>query len=235
MYSTPNIVMKLFRRRLTATTLDIEENLYNNDLEWDKSDLTRHLSESDALSSYDINEMDEIFRHGFLEFDMSSEIDGYSTSSINDVFSPISKRDFHLFDIEFLNKNSIKKRSFYRSLSELNLLKQQQKKNFFLSKHLSLMDIKSIQWIILKSHEIFLIKENSYRSIPQSMEIESEEHLFNSITTDNFSYLSKLEMIRLYLTKIREKFYSLVSKTFQPTKTTLITEEIIETYDIIEE
>jgi hypothetical protein len=42
-------------------------------------------------------------------------------------------------------------------------------------------------------------------------------------------------MIRLYLTKIREKFYSLVSKTFQPTKTTLITEEIIETYDIIEE
>ncbi|CAF0825536.1 unnamed protein product [Didymodactylos carnosus] len=43
------------------------------DLEWDKSDFTRHIAETDALSCYDVNEMAEILRNRFLEFDMQSQ------------------------------------------------------------------------------------------------------------------------------------------------------------------
>jgi len=232
MYLNENILMKLHRRR-RSTTSDVGESLYSDDLEWDKSDFTRHLPETDALSSYDINEMTEIFRHRFLDFDMSSQIDEYSTSSISEIFSPISNKDFHLFDIESFNEIQIKKHRFYRSLSDINLLKQQ-KNCFVLSKHLSLMDIKSIQWIFLKPREIILKKQNSICSIPQSMKIKSEGQSFNTITINNSLRLSKFSMIRLYITKITEKFSSFVSQTFQPTKPTLITQEIIETYDIIE-
>jgi hypothetical protein len=45
-------------------------------------------------------------------------------------------------------------------------------------------------------------------------------------------------MIRLYMTKLREKVCSFVLQTIQSTKPTplpVITEETIETYDIIEE
>jgi hypothetical protein len=225
MYSNENISMKLFRRRrsTTTTTSDVGESLCSDDLEWDKSDVTRHLPESDALSSYDINEMAEILRHRFLEFDMSSQIEEYSTrsrqSTISDIYSPIS--------------NQTNKCRFHRSLSDFNLLKQR-KKSFLLSKHLSLMDIQST---LLKPRQIILTEENSRRSIcsiPQSMEIEPEGQLFNTITMNNFLRLSKLEIIRLYLTKIREKFSSFVFDTFQSTKIPIITEEIIETYDIIE-
>jgi len=162
---------------------------------------------------------------------MSSQIDEYSTSSISEIFSPISNKDFHLFDIESFNEIQIKKHRFYRSLSDINLLKQQ-KNCFVLSKHLSLMDIKSIQWIFLKSNQ-----ENtctSIYSIPQSMEIESEEELFDTITTENFLRLSTFSMIRLYIIKIRDQFSAFISQTFQPKKTIPITEETIETYDIIE-
>jgi hypothetical protein len=212
MYSNENILMKLYRRRST-TTSDIGESLHNYDLEWDKSDFTRHLSESDGLSSYDIDEMAEIFRHRFLEFDMSS---------ISDIYFPTSNED--------LNEIQRKK---HRSFSDLNFLKQQ-KQSFLLSKHLSLMDIKSIQWIFLKPREIILKKQNSICSIPQSMKIKPEGQSFNTITINNSLRLSKFSMIRLYITKITEKFSSFVSQTFQPTKPTLITQEIIETYDIIE-
>ncbi|CAF2614826.1 unnamed protein product [Rotaria sp. Silwood2] len=71
MYSNPNSrsnsIVKLFRRRSTATTSGVGESLYGDDLEWDKSDFTRHLPESDALSSYDVNEMAEILRNRFLQ------------------------------------------------------------------------------------------------------------------------------------------------------------------------
>ena len=230
MYSNENIIMKLHRRRST-TTSDVGESLYSDDLEWDKSDFTRHLPESDALSSYDINEMTEIFRHRFLEFDMSSQIGEYSTSSISEIYSPISNKDFYLFDIQSFNENQIKKRRFYRSLSDINIVKQR-KNSFVLSKHLSLMDIKSIQWTVLKSNEENICR--SIYSIPQSMEIESEEQLFNTITNGKFLRLSKLSMIRLYIIKIRDQFSAFISQTFQSTKTIPITEEIIETYDIIE-
>jgi len=219
--------MEFHRRRSTATTSDVGESLYSDDLEWDKSDFRRHLSESDALSSYDIN---EIVRYHFLEFDMSSsQIGEYSTSSISERFSPISNKDFYLFDIQSFNEIKIKKSRFYRSLSNINLLKQR-KNSFILSKHLSLMNIKSIQ-------STFLTKENirkSIYSIPQSMDIESEEQLFNTITTENCLHLSKLSMIHFYIIKIRDKLSAFISQTFQSTKTIPITEEIIETYDIIE-
>jgi hypothetical protein len=41
-------------------------------------------------------------------------------------------------------------------------------------------------------------------------------------------------MIRLYIIKIRDQFSAFILKTFQPTKTIPITEETIDTYDIIE-
>lgn len=215
MYSNENIMTNVFRRRSTTTTSDVGDSLYTNDLEWDKSDFTRHLSESDALTSYDINEMTEIFRYHFLDFDMSSQI-----------FSSISNEDFSILN----NENYFKKYRFHRSLSEINMLKQQRKNSFIISKHLSLMDIKSIQSIFIKSHQNF---RQSNNSILQSMEIVSEGHLCNRISTVNSFHLSKLSMIYLYLIKIKEKFSSFISQIFHPTKTILITNEIIDTYDII--
>jgi hypothetical protein len=206
MYSNENMIMKYFPRR-SITTSDIGECLCSHDLEWDKSDLNCHLSESDVLSSYDINQMTEIFQHRFLEFDMSSSHIGEShQSTISDIFPLIS------------NENPINKRLFYRSLSDLNFEKPR-RKYFLLTKHLSLMNIKPIQ------------RRFSRENYPQSMELEPEEQSFNPITKE---ILSRLSMIRLFLTKLTDKFRSFIFDTFQLTKTPLITEEIIETYDIIE-
>lgn len=213
-----NKYMNLLNRRY-STISDVGDSLYSDDLEWDKYDFTRHLSESDALSSYDINEMTEIFRYRFLEFDMSS------SSLSND-------EDLNIIN----NHNSIKTRLLHRSLSDFNFSKQENNE-FYFSKHLSLINIKSIQWTFLKPHEIISIQNNSHPSIcsiPQSMEIESDDQL-STTTTDNFLRLSKFSIMRLYLTKIGEKVSSLVSQTFQSTKPIVITEEIIETYDIIQE
>jgi hypothetical protein len=66
------------------------------------------------------------------------------------------------------------------------------------------------------------------------MEIESEEQLFDKITTEHFLRLSTFSMIRLFIIKIRDQFSAFILKTFQPTKTIPITEETIDTYDIIE-
>jgi hypothetical protein len=265
MYSSPNSrsnsIPKLSRRRSTATTSGVGESLNGDDLEWDKSDFTRHLPESDALSSYDVNEMAEILRNRFLEFDMSSQIGGYSTPSrqsslISEALTPMTNYDFTIeeflknnfispkltFDIESLCENQIFKRPFHRSLIDLNI--KSKEKTILLSKHLSLMDITSIEWTFLKHatpRALFLTKANyrtSFSHLPQSMENEPEPYLFDTKTSFNFSRLSRLAMIRLYMTKLREKVCSFVLQTIQPTKPTpmpVITEETIETYDIIEE
>jgi hypothetical protein len=266
MYSNPasrsNSVGKLYRRRSTATTSGLGESLSGDDLEWDKSDFTRHLPESDALSSYDVNEMAEILRNRFLEFDMSSQMGGRSTipsrqsSLIGDLSTPITNSDFTIeeflknncispkltFDIESLYENQIITRPFHRSLTDLN--RKPQEKAILLSKHLSLMDITTIEWTFLKHatpRALFLTKANhrtSFTHLPQSMEPEPEPFLFDPKTSFNYSRLSRLAMIRLYMAKLREKVCSFVIQTIHPTKPTpmpVITEETIETYDIIEE
>ncbi|CAF5221303.1 unnamed protein product, partial [Rotaria magnacalcarata] len=143
MYSNPNSrsnsMVKLFRRRSTATTSGVGDSLYGDDLEWDKSDCTRHLPESDALSSYDVNEMAEILRNRFLEFDMSSQtgehhISSRQSSLLGEVLTPMTNYDFTIeeflktnfitpkitFDIESLYENKIMNRPFHRSLTDLN-------------------------------------------------------------------------------------------------------------------
>ncbi|CAF5160835.1 unnamed protein product, partial [Rotaria sp. Silwood1] len=172
MYSNLNSVIIFDRDRSLETTSDVGEYLYDNDLEWDQSDLTYHLPESDVLSSYDINEIAEILCNHYLEFNISSQIDECSTpicqSTINDIIIPIKS-----------NNDSIIRHRLYRSLSNLNLIKQQ-KTYFILSKHLSLMNIKSIECQFLKhstSCKTILTKENnrqSFLSIPQSIEFQSE-------------------------------------------------------------
>jgi hypothetical protein len=266
MYSSPtsrsNSIRKLSRRRSTATTSGVGESLNGDDLEWDKSDFTRHLPESDALSSYDVNEMAEILRNRFLEFDMTSQIGGgYSTPSrqssfISEILTPMTNYDFTIeeflknnsitpkitFDIESICENQIIKRPFHRSLTDLNI--KSQEKTILLSRHLSLMDITSIEWTFLKHatpRALLLVKANhrtSFSHLPQSIEDQPEPYLFNTKTSLNFSRLSRLAMIRLYMTKLREKVCEFVLQTIQPTKPTpmpVITEETIETYDIIEE
>lgn len=266
MYSTPNSransVPKLFRRRSTATTSGVGESLSGDDLEWDKSDFTRHLPESDALSSYDVNEMAEILRNRFLEFDMSSQIGiggefltpSRQSSLISDVLTPMRNYDFTIeeflktqskitFDIESLYENPMINRPFHRSLIDLN--KNRYEKPILLSKHLSLMDITSIEWTFLKHatpRALLLTKANhrtSFTQLPQTMENEPEPYLLQARTSVNFSRLSRLAMIRLYMAKLREKVYTFVLQTIQPNKSTtpmpIITEETIETYDIIEE
>ncbi len=265
MYSNPssrsNSVAKLFRQRSTASTSGVGESLYGDDLEWDKSDFSRNLPESDALSSYDVNEMAEILRNRFLEFDMSSQIGGRYTVSrqsslISEILTPMANYDFTIeeflknnfvspkltFDIESLYENQILNRPFHRSLPDLNL--KIQEKTVLLSKHISLMDITSIEWTFLKHatpRALFLTKANhrtSFSHLPQSMESLQQPFLFDTKTSLNFSRLSRLAMIRLYMAKLREKVCSFVLQTIQPNKTTpmpIITEETIETYDIIEE
>ena len=266
MYSNPNSrsnsVPKLFRRRSTATTSGVGDSLCEDDLEWDRSDFTRHLPESDALSSYDVNEMAEILRNRFLEFDMSSQMGGRSaipsrqSSLMGDALTPMTNYDFTIeeflknnsispklaFDIESLYENQIVQRPFHRSLVDLNM--KMREPSVLLSKHLSLMDITSIEWTFLKHatpRALLLTKANhrtSYSHLPQSMETEQEPFLFDSKTSLNFSRLSRLAMIRLYMSKLREKVCTFVSQAIHPTKPTpmpVITEETIETYDIIEE
>ncbi|CAF0954276.1 unnamed protein product [Rotaria sordida] len=265
MYSNPNSrsnsIVKLFRRRSTTTTSGVGESLYGDDLEWDKSDFTRHLPESDALSSYDANEMAEILRNRFLEFDMSSQMGEHNicsrqSSFVSDILTPMTNNDFTIeeflkrnstmskltFDIESLCETKIIKRPFHRSLINLNI--KTQEKTILLSKHLSLMDITSIEWTFLKyatPRALLLTKANhrtSFSQLPQSMEPEPEPLLFDTKTSLNFSRLSRLAMIRLYMTKLREKVLTFVLETIQPSKRTpmpVITEETIETYDIIEE
>ena len=265
MYSNPNSransVPKLFRRRSTATTSGVGESLYGDDLEWDKSDFTRHLPESDALSSYDVNEMAEILRNRFLEFDMSSQIGiggeflspSRQSSLISDVLTPMRNYDFTIeeflksqsipakitFDIESLYENQMINRPFHRSLIDLN--KNRCEKPILLSKHISLMDITSIEWTFLKHatpRALLLTKANhrtSFSQLPQTM---AEPYLLQARTSVNLSRLSRLAMIRLYMAKLREKVYTFVLQTIQPNKSTtpmpIITEETIETYDIIE-
>ena len=265
MYSNPasrsNSVVKLFRRRSTATTSGVGESLCGDDLEWDRSDFTRHLPESDALSSYDVNEMAEILRNRFLEFDMSSQVGGRATPSrqsslMSEAVTPMANYDFTIeeflkthsvspkitFDIESICENQMIKRPFHRSLIDLSY--KPQEKTVLLSKHLSLMDITTIEWTFLKHatpRALFLTKANhrtSFSQLPLSMENEPEPFFFDTKTSLNFSRLSRLAMIRLYMTKLREKVCSFVLQTIQPTKPTpmpVITEETIETYDIIEE
>jgi hypothetical protein len=231
--SLSNSMIKVFgdRHHSTVTTSDDGESLCDDDLEWDKSDFTRHLPESDALSSYDVNEMTEILRNRFLEFDMSSQIDGLSIlsrqSTLTERFIPISTQDLTI-------KKSL---SSHRSLSNLNLSKQ---RCFLLSKHFSLMDIKSIEWTFSKhpkAREITLRKANSCISVcsmPQSMEIESQSLLFNTITNRNFSRLSKFATIRLYVMKFQDKLSSLVYQTFQSREISFVTQDILDSYEIIE-
>jgi len=231
--SLSNSMIKVFgdRHHSTVTTSDDGQSLCDDDLEWDKSDFTRHLPESDALLSYDVNEMTEILRNHFLEFDMSSQIDELSIlsrqSTLTERFIPISTQDL-----------TIKKPlSSHRSLSNLNSSKQ---RCFLLSKHFSLMDIKSIQWTFSKhpkARQITLRKAKSCISVcsmPQLMEIESESLFVNPITNMNFSRLSKFATIRLCVRKFQDKLSSLVSQTFQSKQISSVTQEIIDSYDIIE-
>lgn len=265
MYSSPssrsNSVGKLFRRRSTATTSGVGDSLYGDDLEWDRSDFTRHLPESDALSSYDVNEMAEILRNRFLEFDMTSQAGGNGmpsrqSSVFSEAVTPMSNYDFTIeeflktnsiapklaFDIESLYENQILKRPFHRSLTDLTI--KPQEKAVLLSKHLSLMDISSIEWAFLKHatpRALLLTKANhrtSFSHLPESMANEPEPYLFQTKTSLNYSRLSRLAMIRLYMSKLREKVCTFVLQTIQPAKPSpmpVITEETIETYDIIEE
>jgi hypothetical protein len=208
MYTNENSLIKFSRQHSTKTTSDIGESLYDGDLEWDQSDFTRHLYETDALSSYDINEMSEILRNRFLEFDMSSQIGERSVSSrqstISNLFSSTSNEDLTIQQ----------KYSFHRSLTDFKSLKQQQK-------YFSLPNIRSIS----------RTSRQSICSIPMSMEIESDSESFKTIL-----YLSKMEIILLYITKLKEKISSIALQTFQSTNTmSIITQDIIDTYDIIQE
>lgn len=265
MYSNPNSrsnsMIKLFRRRSIATTSGVGDSLYGDDLEWDKADFNRNLPESDTLSTYDVNEMAEILRYRFLEFDMSSQIGEHNITSrqsslIGDALTPMTNYDFTIeellktnsitpkltFDIDSLYENKIMNRPFHRSLTDLNITSGH--KTILLSKHLSLMDISSIEWTFLKhaTPRALLLTKANYRTsisqIPQSMEPEPEPFLFNAKASLNFSRLSRLAMIRLYMAKLREKVLSFVLETIQPSKRSpmpVITEETIDTYDIIEE
>lgn len=250
--------------RSITTTSDIGDSLSDDDLEWDKSDLTRHLPESDAVSSYDANEMAEILRNRFLEFDMASQIDEYSTpidqSIITDfiTFMPKkdSKREYSLenhsilsmdtaatittqANRQFLNEKSIIKCRFHRSLADFNSIKEI-KSYLTLSKHSSLMDIKSgtsIGYKHLITRKTILTKLNNRKSfctLIETIEPEYRTQLSDQIATVNSLCLSKLERFRLYIMKLKEKFYSYFLPGFSSTQVPLITQDIIETYDIIE-
>jgi hypothetical protein len=120
-----------------------------------------------------------------------------------------------------------------------------------------LMDIPSIEWTFLRyatPRALLLTRGNhrtSFTHLSQSLESEPSPLLSSSKTSLNLSRLSRLAMIRLYMKRLREKLCSFVLQTIQttpPTSTTTtttttttgtrmpaITEETIETYDIIEE
>ena len=271
MYSTPasrsNSIVKLSRRRSTATTSGVGGSLNGDDLEWDRSDFARHLPESDALSTYDVNEMAEILRNRFLEFDMLSQSGGggggrmissrQSSVIASAVVTPMTNCNFTIeeflktnsispkltFDIESLCENQIIKRPFHRSLTDLNF--KSQEKAVLSSKHLSLMDISSIEWTFLRhaTPRAFLLTKahhrTSFSQLPQLFDEQPEPFFFESKTSLNLSRLSRLAMIRLYMSKLREKVCSFVLQTIQPASKPspmpVITEETIETYDIIEE
>ncbi|CAF0773833.1 unnamed protein product [Didymodactylos carnosus] len=300
------------------------------DLEWDKSDFTRHLPETDALSCYDVNEMAEILRNRFLEFDMQSQASlaggyvngnrgsitgggGHITpdrlSQLNDFFylqsrngdintelnlqqPDILENDPYLkyanFTIDELlkikrlalmshNRMTFDVDSFYapqhlqfpfssqpnfhHSMPELR-----QHENITIplnAKHLSLMDMKSFEWTYLKqtSQNAAVIKhilsQRNSVCLPSSLSSSSSTTTTQTIiqkepqhgSSVNFSRISKLAMLRIYMEKLRDKVYCIVYQTFQapsPTKNTttsniinssrmpVITEETIESYDIIE-
>ena len=268
MYSNPNSrsnsELKLFHRRRRSTPAtpigDVGDDLYVDDLDWDRSDFSRCLPESDALSSYDVNEMAEIFRHRFLDFDMSSQV-GLGNSLSRQ--STISNCDLTIeqflqtrstpptapltFDIDSLCEHSLISRPFHRSLSTVKINSCEPTK--LLTRHLSLMDVPSIEWTFLRhaTPRALLLTRGNYRTsfthLSQSMEGEPSPLLSSSKTSLNLSRLSRLAMIRLYMKRLREKLCSFVLQTIQspPTPTTTgtrmpaITEETIETYDIIEE
>lgn len=266
MHSSPasrsNSVVKLFRRRSTASTSGVGESLEGDELlEWDRSDFSRHLPESDALSSYDVNEMAEILRNRFLEFDMSSQYGGKPSisrqSTINDASTPMSNYELTIedflkgnsfqpkltFDIESICETSLIKRPFHRSLTDLHRNFRQESN--LLSKHLSLMDVTSIEWTFLRNatpRAVLLAKANhrtSFSQIAQFIEPEQEPFFFSSKTSVNLSRLSRLAMFRLYMRRLREKLCSFVLQTIQPSTSNqrmpVISEETIETYDIIEQ
>ncbi|CAF1407903.1 unnamed protein product [Adineta ricciae] len=266
MCSTPssrsNSMPKLFRRRSIAVTSGVGESLYGDDLEWDRSDFARNLPESDALSTYDVNEMAEILRNRFLEFDMTSQAGGgrytpsRQSSMISEALTPMTNYDFTIeeflknnftspkiaFDIESLCENQILDRPFHRSLPDLTV--KIPERTVLLSKHLSLMDITSIEWTFLKhaTPRAFLLAKANHRTsfshLPRSLESFPEPFFTDTKTSLNYSRLSRLAMIRLYMSKLREKVCEFVMQTIQPTKPTpmpVITEETIDTYDIIGE
>lgn len=253
-------MIKLFRRRSTAAIPTAGESLHGDDLEWDRSDFTRHLPESDTLSSYDINEMAEILRNRFLEFDMTSQYGGKTSysrqSTVGDVLTPMSNFDLTIeeflkgnsispkltFDIESLAEQSSIPRPFHRSLTDLTV--RTTEKATLNCKHLSLMDISSIEWTFLKNatpRAVLMTKANhrtSFSQLPQALEPDIEPFYLSTKISLNYSRLSRLAMIRLYMRKLREKLCSFVLQTIQTTPTNrmpVITEETIESYDIIDE
>lgn len=105
------------------------------ELEWDESDLTRCLPESDALSAYDANEMAEILRHHFLEFDMISQAAAPSTHR------PKHKAQRSLSDCRFTGARQPVKRSSLPELCSLSVgSKAKRRASFSSTAHLMQME-----------------------------------------------------------------------------------------------
>ena len=181
------------------------EILSNEDLEWDRSDLNHHLPECDRLSRYDINEMSEVFRCHFLDFDMSLQIDDSSTFT------------------------SMKKMRSFSNLTDLYSMENPMKIVLH-AKHRSLVDLRSCQWIFRK-HKAIYRKCQSY--FPQSMEIDDEKRICQRISSETCFHLSTFDILRFYFSKFTDKFSAFIFRTFSSRKSSIITEDILQTYDII--
>ena len=203
--------MKRARAYSTATTTsDAGESLAENDLEWDESDFHRHLPESDALSAYDVNEMAEILRNHFLEFDMVSQSILSRQSTISDACT-----------VDLRSMSNVQRVRRTRSVVCIQEPVDH-------AKRLSLPDVRAhLAPTKATYHPLFC-------STAQLMEVEPEPELFHIVTTMNFSHLSKLAKIRIYLKTFQDKLRSFLSRKLQPPDPPTLIDNIIDTYDIID-
>ena len=127
----------------TTTTLGVRETLDSDDgdgddddgeLEWDRSDFARRLPESDALSSYDVDEMSEMFHRPFLDFDLSSALAHRSSPP-----SPCSINDRWIS--ETYSHRSLGQRPISRSLCDVSSVTQGRDRH--VTQHMSLSDLRS--------------------------------------------------------------------------------------------
>ena len=221
----------------TTTTFGVRETLDSDDddddeLEWDRSDFSRCLPESDALSSYDVNEMSEMFHRPFLDFDLSSALPNHRSS-------PCPITDRWIFETD--SDRSLIQRSISRSLCDVSSVTQRREPRAIQS--ISLSDLRSIHPTSSDdmpphsrrfTHGLY--RQASLCHSISSMKLDSPVNTSHVRFIWHHTRLSRLAMIRFYIHKFSEKVSSVLVQVFQGTSATaraLIDQETLDTYDII--